>query len=365
MEVPCYNRGCGKKFSTRDNPPSSTDCVHHPGAPYFHDAYKGWTCCNKKSTDFTEFLNFPGCTKGPHSNIKPEEPESITGRKDDRDLKEKLNDLTQAVSKSIAPLGPKMPRPGFDDLPLVKVVATKSANLKTPNASGVTNGVSKSDEIPIGESCKNGGCKTSYSPETASGSCTHHPGVPIFHEGMKFWSCCQRKTSDFQSFLEQAGCTDGNHKWIRDNEGSAEVECRYDWHQTATNVVVAIYCKNYHPDTSTVEISPVRLKVHIFFPEQAGTFNLDLELAGMISVDETVASFLGTKVEVKMRKAEPGSWAKLNFPRQVVKVAKKVVEETPVETVVDAIDLDDLEVPVRRVTLSNEASGGRTGKPII
>jgi hypothetical protein len=66
-------------------------------------------------------------------------------------------------------------------------------------------------------------------------------------------------------------------------EGSADIECRYDWHQTATHVVVAIYCKNYHPDTSFVEVSPVRFRVHVYFPEQAGAFNLDLELAGVSS----------------------------------------------------------------------------------
>lgn len=64
-------------------------------------------------------------------------------------------------------------------------------------------------------------------------------------------------------------------------EGSAAIECRYDWHQTATHVVVAIYCKNYHPDRTSVEVSPIRLKVHIYFPDQAGAFDLDLELAGV------------------------------------------------------------------------------------
>ena len=39
----------------------------------FHDAYKGWSCCTKKSTDFSEFLSFPGCTKSVHSNVKPVE----------------------------------------------------------------------------------------------------------------------------------------------------------------------------------------------------------------------------------------------------------------------------------------------------
>ena len=99
-ELLCYNRGCGKKFNPAKNKESTSmfwfqtspvvpswlilfdcgldSCVHHPGAPFFHDAYKGWyaehkfhccthllknfnrfqrSCCKKKCTDFTEFLN--------------------------------------------------------------------------------------------------------------------------------------------------------------------------------------------------------------------------------------------------------------------------------------------------------------------
>lgn len=43
--------------------------------PFFHDAYKGWSCCNRKSVDFTEFLNIKGCQLSKHSNVKPVEPE--------------------------------------------------------------------------------------------------------------------------------------------------------------------------------------------------------------------------------------------------------------------------------------------------
>lgn len=50
-------------------------CRYHPGLPFFHDAYKGWSCCNKKCTDFTEFLNIKGCTVSKHCNDKPVEPE--------------------------------------------------------------------------------------------------------------------------------------------------------------------------------------------------------------------------------------------------------------------------------------------------
>jgi len=71
-------------------------------------------------------------------------------------------------------------------------------------------------EIPVGTSCKNGGCKQTYGPENAETSCTHHPGYPVFHEGLKFWSCCQRRTTDFNSFLEQEGCVVGKHVWVKD-----------------------------------------------------------------------------------------------------------------------------------------------------
>jgi len=43
---------------------------------------------------------------------------------------------------------------------------------------------------------------------------------------------------------------------------------------------------------------------------------MDIELRGIITVEETTANFLGTKVEIKMKKAEPGSWAKLDIPRE-------------------------------------------------
>ena len=94
----CYNRGCGRQFNPRDNPPDSEDCKHHPGAPYFHETYKGWTCCEKKSTDFTEFLNTPGCARGPHSREKPIEPENITGKIDDRSLEEQLKEINGSSS---------------------------------------------------------------------------------------------------------------------------------------------------------------------------------------------------------------------------------------------------------------------------
>lgn len=77
----------------------------------------------------------------------------------------------------------------------------------------------KSDEtvITVGTSCKNGGCNVSYQgPESNTEVCVHHPGYPVFHEGMKFWSCCQKRTSDFNAFLNQVGCERGTHVWFKE-----------------------------------------------------------------------------------------------------------------------------------------------------
>merc|ERR1719397_411121 len=95
-----------------------------------------------------------------------------------------------------------------------------------------------------------------------------------------------------------------------------EAECRYDWHQTATHVTTAVYAKKYDPARSVIELSPVRLYIHLVFPaENDNTFTLDLELKGVVDVEASKASMLGTKLEVKMKKAESVSWAKLDIPK--------------------------------------------------
>lgn len=47
---------------------------------------------------------------------------------------------------------------------------------------------SATGEIPLGTSCKNATCKAEYQGEDSNSSkCTYHPGVAVFHEGMKYW----------------------------------------------------------------------------------------------------------------------------------------------------------------------------------
>merc|ERR1719233_898127 len=81
---------------------------------------------------------------------------------------------------------------------------------------------------------------------------------------------------------------------------------------------------------------------------------------GVVDVEASKASMLGTKLEVKMKKAESVSWAKLDIPKVVKKEEKKAEEEALLEMakkeqVVDALDLDDLDITPQKFELSKEA----------
>ena len=137
----------------------------------------------------------------------------------------------------------------------------------------------------------------------------------------------------------------------------ADISCRYDWHQTATHITVAVYAKKYDPVKSYVDLSPVRLVAHLHFPAENTDFDLDLELKGVVEVDACTANMLGTKLEIKMKKAETGSWAKLDIPKKKVKVEEEniVKDMSKAEPSVDALDLDDLDLTPTRIGLSKEA----------
>lgn len=352
----CYNRGCGQEFDPETN--NDDSCRHHPGEPYFHDAYKGWSCCKKKSVDFTEFLSIPGCTLSKHSNVKPIEPE-----------KPPKDDNKDEVIVVRAPIREAMERPPVDTA-VTEIKATVAPALKELIDNLVTKGPVQNvavnpNEIPVGTSCKNSGCTYSYT-NTASdfGECQYHSGVPIFHEGMKYWSCCQKKTTDFAVFMAQKGCVFGQHKYIKDNDDKKVVQCRYDWHQTATDVIVSIYAKKYHYEHSLIEVNPVRLHCVLVFPDQENAkFEIDLELRGIIDVEKTTAQMYGTKVEITMPKAEPGSWQKLDFGRDKLPPPVKAGQQpTRTKTISvnesddDGFNLDDIETVNAGIQLSEIAS---------
>ncbi|XP_066478122.1 cysteine and histidine-rich domain-containing protein 1 [Tiliqua scincoides] len=318
MALLCYNRGCLQRFDPEANTEES--CTYHPGVPVFHDALKGWSCCKRRTTDFSDFLSIAGCTKGFHNSEKPPEPvkpevKTTSERKELADLKPKFQEHIIQAPKPVEAIQRPSPDEPMTCLQMKVSASLKQALDKLKLSSGnEVKHEEDSDEIKIGTACKNRGCtKTFEGPDDMEDICTYHSGVPIFHEGMKYWSCCRRKTSDFNTFLAQEGCTTGTHLWVKKDAEKQVVPCRHDWHQTGGEVTISIYAKNSVPELSHVEANSTLLNIHIVF-EGHKEFKQNLSLWGVIDVKRSYVMMTATKIELTMKKAEPMLWAGLELP---------------------------------------------------
>lgn len=338
----CYNKGCGQKFKEEDNRDEA--CTYHPGGPVFHDAMKGWSCCKKRSTDFTDFLNTPGCTKGRHNPTKPPEPEkppieslkigeeiivkgppppkvmrNISRPPDDLPFKLLRVKVANSLSSLLARLRKQQQQEEEERQEKEKAEQQQKINSNSDEDSN-TNEDSNSnggEEVAIGTKCKNYTCEALYvGPDTNFTTCQYHPGVAIFHDGYKFWSCCQRRTSDFNEFQRQEGCTTGDHVWFK--EVKKAQTCRVDWHQTGSTVVIAFYAKACLPEKSCVEANPTNIRVSLVFDNGKTEFAQDIPLHGVVTVEKSSVDMMGTKVEVKLKKADPISWSDLRFKEPVI-----------------------------------------------
>ncbi|XP_053271974.1 cysteine and histidine-rich domain-containing protein 1 [Pleuronectes platessa] len=314
MTLLCYNKGCGEKYEADQNKADS--CLFHPGVPIFHDALKGWSCCRKRTTDFSEFLSIKGCTRGRHSDVKPQEPLQPEVTSDKGEIK-------QANGREIIYQGPKSAEALQRERPSSEESKTKLPQKVSASLAQILEKLKISDRaekeqkesqtVMQGTRCKNSGCKTVFNgPETDLEVCTHHPGGPVFHEGYKYWSCCCIRTVDFNAFLDQKGCTTGKHRWIP-KQDKKKVACRHDWHQTGNSVVVTIYAKNANPEFTCIEANGTVLSCQIQFDGNK-LFKRDFHLWGVMDVKQSSVNMVPSKVEVFLRKADQVSWGKLEDP---------------------------------------------------
>ena len=174
---------------------------------------------------------------------------------------------------------------------------------------------SDANAIKVGNPCYNKPCKAAFTATDADNeACLYHPGTPVFHEGMKFWSCCQRKTSDFSQFLNQEGCTQGKHLWIKPKEETSADDktktCRFAWHQTPPLVTLTIFSKLPIPSESFIKVSSDKLSLLVTFGEDRKQFANDFNLGGIVNLTspDTKVIFTPTKVEINLKKAEGVNW---------------------------------------------------------
>ncbi|KAM5180515.1 cysteine and histidine-rich domain-containing protein 1 [Mantella aurantiaca] len=308
MSMLCYNRGCGQRYDTN----TDGSCTYHPGVPVFHDALKGWSCCKKRTTDFSDFLSIAGCTKGLHSNEKPPEPVKpevkTSEKKEAGDMKPKF---TEHIIQAPKPLE-CIKRPSADQ-PLSRLQLKVSASLKQALDKLKLSSDNKTDAV-IGFLVRDWTAVELRDPlfQPPVTTITGFPGSTM----MKYWSCCKRKTSDFNTFLSQEGCSRGAHLWIKKDDGKVVVPCRHDWHQTGGGVTISIYAKNSVPELSYVEANSIAVNIHIVFDGEK-EFQQHVQLWGVIDVQKSYVNLTATKVEVFLKKAEPMTWARLELPQKV------------------------------------------------
>ncbi|XP_077445688.1 cysteine and histidine-rich domain-containing protein 1 isoform X2 [Stigmatopora argus] len=328
MVLLCYNKGCGQTFDADDNEDGS--CLFHPGNPIFHDALKGWSCCRKRTTDFSEFLSIQGCTRGRHNGEKSCQPLLPGVSSEKADGQKSPSDVIYRGPKSSEKM--RKERPSSDEpktkLPF-KVAASLMKELEKLNVRERAETEKKESQAVVqGTRCKNSGCKTVYMGlATESQICTHHPGGPVFHEGYKYWSCCCIRTADFNAFLDQKGCTAGKHRWIP-KQDKKTVACRHDWHQTPDGVVVTIYAKNADPELSCVEANGAVVTCHVQF-ESDKIFKRDFHLWGAVHVQGSVVNVVQSKVEIALRKADRVTWGKLEDPDRKSEPESAEAEDDP------------------------------------
>jgi len=211
-------------------------------------------------------------------------------------------------------------------------------------------------ELKVGlTQCVNKGCPKKYEgPQTDVEDCKFHPGQPIFHEGMKYWSCCTKKTTDFEVFMKQEGCTTGKHLWQKpkdNNEGgdATNVKCRNDWHQDGKFAHVVVYGggKKFDPAKSSVKANEVTLATELYFPEENSRYQEKWILAGIIVPEESSVFMTPMKLEIKLRKAEVVHWKNLNISEDVhdghrSTQSTATAEEEHKSVGVEPLDLSDL-----------------------
>ncbi|OWT42768.1 CHORD domain-containing protein [Pochonia chlamydosporia 170] len=294
----CVHQGCGKTYTD-----PTEKCEYHPGPPIFHEGQKGWKCCKPRVLTFDEFMTIPPCTTGTHSTTDVPPPVEEKPKEDDDSLAKKIEALTASAPTRVpiqpaqsAPTPPPPPPETEDDDPSL--------------------------EIPDGTTCRRRTCEQKYKTGSSreGETCVHHPGVPIFHEGSKGYSCCKRRVLEFDQFMKIEGCkTKDRHLFIgsgkkeKEKAGSGGEEIlttvRHDFYQTAANVIAAFFLKKINKESAKVEFQEKQLVLDLVTTDSPPKrYTADVPLYGPIDPVKSSFKILGTKLEVVLVKANGASW---------------------------------------------------------
>lgn len=278
------------------------ECLYHPGPPIFHEGQKGWKCCKPRVLTFDEFLSIPPCTPGKHSttDIPPTIEKKVV----------EAPDTSVPVSRSSTPAGEPARLP----------IAAPTPSATPPPPPPESESDDPSLEIPKGRTCRRKACGFSYNGESRDDEkCVHHPGVPIFHEGSKGYTCCKRRVLEFDEFMKIEGCKtknrhlfvgSGKKKTPTTSDGEEILETvRHDFYQTATTVITSFFLKKINKDRATVEFGSQQLTLDLPTTDPTPKrYKAVVPLFGVIDPEASSFKIMATKLEVTFVKADGTSW---------------------------------------------------------
>ncbi|CAK7567715.1 MAG: hypothetical protein SEPTF4163_005683 [Sporothrix epigloea] len=319
MAQKCVHQGCGKSFTDADEV-----CMYHPGPPVFHEGQKGWTCCKPRVLTFEEFMAIPPCASGKHSTTDvPPKMEKKTDMLADAAVK------VVDQKKKEASLGPAMPRTPLP-IPTREKLSADTATETAPVAAiqpALPPPESDDDDptlaISDGRICRRRGCGVAYiagSSRSDGENCVHHPGVPIFHEGSKGYSCCKRRVLEFDQFMKIEGCQtkprhlfigSGKAKSTSTQQGEEILDTvRHDFYQSATSLTVSFFLKKIDKTKAVVTFTDQGIDLDLPTTDvpTPKRYKKHIPLFGQIDPAASKYSILGTKLEVVLAKAAVSSW---------------------------------------------------------
>ncbi|PBP18668.1 chord-domain-containing protein [Diplocarpon rosae] len=296
MAQKCVHQGCAKMYTDAEE-----ECQYHPGPPIFHEGQKGWKCCKPRVLTFDEFLSITPCTTGKHSttDLPPtiekkqvEAPDTAHPRTKPATLAPEPSRGPVSAPQATAPPPPPPPESEEDDPSL---------------------------EIPKGKLCRRKTCGAQYNGEARGDEeCVFHPGVPIFHEGSKGYTCCKRRVLEFDEFMRIEGCkTKDRHMFVgsgKQKAGNARGEevletVRHDFYQTPTTVIASFFLKKINKDTAKVEFLPHEVSMSLVTSDAVPKrYEAVVPLFGPIDTAASKFKIMGTKLEVSFVKADGSSW---------------------------------------------------------
>jgi len=171
------------------------------------------------------------------------------------------------------------------------------------------------DELPpIGTKCRHNGCERKYEgPHSEGANCNYHPGMPVFHEGEKYWSCCKKKTISFIDFLSMPGCATG-HCVFKETISTriAKKVPKHDMTESNTNVYFAVYAKLIDP--KSIKVTGTRDKLRISFYWNMGVlFDIEIGLKGPIIPTLCTAEVSSKMIELNLRKGDGTTWGQVGM----------------------------------------------------